>query len=354
MPGKNMRAKTKHWRSLAALLAAAVLTLCSCAGRSSPESAKKPSYRLFYLNQEATAVITKDYVPYTRFASESAGATDTEGSAEVSSDITAKEASEMETEDYISDMLRQLANSDEVEYSAPLKGISILSRNLVDKNLTLNLSEGYEKLGNIQQILVRAAVVLTLTQLDDVDTVTILSGGQPVYDANGNAVGAQSADDFISSSGSEIQNYQRERLHLYFANRDGDKLIDTYRNVVYNSNISTERVVVEQVIKGPNSDVVYPTVNPDTKVIGVTTRDGVCYVNLDDTFLTDPYNVTSQVAVYSIVNALTQLSTVDQVQFSINGDTNVSFMENQKFQNLYTFNSEVVASDGIESGSGSE
>ena len=160
MPGKNMRAKTKHWRSLAALLAAAVLTLCSCAGRSSPESAKKPSYRLFYLNQEATAVITKDYVPYTRFASESAGATDTEGSAEVSSDITAKEASEMETEDYISDMLRQLANSDEVEYSAPLKGISILSRNLVDKNLTLNLSEGYEKLGNIQQILVRAAVVL--------------------------------------------------------------------------------------------------------------------------------------------------------------------------------------------------
>ncbi len=237
-----MRAKTKHWRSLAALLAAAVLTLCSCAGRSSPESAKKPSYRLFYLNQEATAVITKDYVPYTRFASESAGATDTEGSTEVSSDITAKEASEMETEDYISDMLRQLANSDEVEYSAPLKGISILSRNLVDKNLTLNLSEGYEKLGNIQQILVRAAVVLTLTQLDDVDTVTILSGGQPVYDANGNEVGAQSADDFISSSGSEIQNYQRERLHLYFANRDGDKLIDTYRNVVYNSNISTERV----------------------------------------------------------------------------------------------------------------
>ena len=92
----------------------------------------------------------------------------------------------------------------------------------------------------------------------------------------------------------------------------------------------------------------------DTKVIGVTTRDGVCYVNLDDTFLTDPYNVTSQVAVYSIVNALTQLSTVDQVQFSINGDTNVSFMENQKFQNLYTFNSEVVASDGIESGSRSE
>lgn len=354
MPDRTMNPITKRWRCLTALLAAAVLALTGCAGSSTERSAEEPAYRLFYLNQMETAVITKDYVPYTRFASESAGATDTEESTEVSADLTAKEAAQMETEDYISDMLRQLANSDEVEYSAPLKGITILSRNLVSKNLTLNLSDSYAKLGNIQQILVRASVVLTLTQLENVDTVTLLVDGQPVVDASGKEVGAQSADDFISSSGSEIQNYQRERLHLYFASKDGDKLIDTYRNVVYSSNISTERVVVEQVIKGPNSDVVYPTVNPDTKVIGVTTRDGVCYVNLDDAFLTDPYNVTSQVAVYSIVNALTQLSTVDQVQFSINGDTNVSFMENQKFQNLYNFNPEVVASDGIESGSESE
>lgn len=342
MPIRSIKPKRRAGMGLLSLLLTAALLLCGC--RQSGSTAAQDAaagYRIFYLNQDETAVTAKTYVPYTHFASEDTGSTDTENLSEES---TTEDTSSMETEDYISDMLRQLANSDEVQYGAPLKGITVLSRNLVSGNLTLNLSEDYAKLDSIKQILVRAAIVLTLCQLDDVSTVTLLLEGQPVEDADGKEIGAESADDFISSSGSEIQNYQRERLHLYFANETGDKLVDTYRNVVYNSNISTERVVVEQVIKGPNSDVVYPTVNPDTKVIGVTTRDRVCYVNLDETFLTDPYNVTSQVAVYSIVNALTQLPTVNQVQFSINGETNISFMENQKFTSVYTFNGDVVAS----------
>ena len=167
----------------------------------------------------------------------------------------------------------------------------------------------------------------TLCQIDGVDSVSFLCGDYPLTNEDGSVVTAMNSDMFIFNSGKEIMNYEKVRLHLYFANEDGDQLVDTYRNVVYNSNISMERLVVEQVLKGPNSDVVFPTLNPAAKVLSVTTRDGVCYVNLDQAFLTEPYGVTSQVAIYSLVNSLTELSSVSAVQITIEGKTGKSFMD---------------------------
>ena len=49
--------------------------------------------------------------------------------------------------------------------------------------------------------------------------------------------------------------------------------------------------------------------------------DGVCYVNLDETFLNQNQEISEQVVLYSIVDSLTELSSVSKVQISINGDT---------------------------------
>ena len=94
-----------------------------------------------------------------------------------------------------------------------------------------------------------------------------------------------------------MRNYEKVRLHLYFANESGDRLVDTYRNVVYNSNMPMERLIVEQVIQGTDSGFAFPTLNPETKVISVTTRDNICYVNLDRNFQSEPYRVSPEVAV---------------------------------------------------------
>lgn len=140
-------------------------------------------------------------------------------------------------------------------------------------------------------------------------------------------MGAQSGDDFIFSSDSELRSYEQVQLHLYFANERGTGLVSTYRTVVYNSNIAPERLVTEEVIKGPNTDVVYPTINPQTRILSVTTRDEICYVNLDRSFLSDPYDVTSRVAIYSLVNSLTELTSVSAVQIRIEGESKESLMD---------------------------
>lgn len=239
-----------------------------------------------------------------------------------------KSKADLSPQEMADDMLEQLATpSGDVRSIAPIQNFTVTGTTLQNGTLTVFLSSDYEELETVREILTRAALVNTLCQIDGVDSVSFLCGDHPLTNEDGSVVTAMNSDMFIFNSGKEIMNYEKVRLHLYFANEDGDQLVDTYRNVVYNSNISMERLVVEQVLKGPNSDVVFPTLNPASKVLSVTTRDGVCYVNLDQAFLTEPYGVTSQVAIYSLVNSLTELSSVSAVQITIEGKTGKAFMD---------------------------
>ena len=239
-----------------------------------------------------------------------------------------KSKADLSPQEMADDMLEQLATpSGDVRSIAPIQNFTVTGTTLQNGTLTVFLSSDYEELETVREILTRAALVNTLCQIDGVDSVSFLCGDHPLTNEDGSVVTAMNSDMFIFNSGKEIMNYEKVRLHLYFANEDGDQLVDTYRNVVYNSNISMERLVVEQVLKGPNSDVIFPTLNPASKVLSVTTRDGVCYVNLDQAFLTEPYGVTSQVAIYSLVNSLTELSSVSAVQITIEGKTGKAFMD---------------------------
>lgn len=239
-----------------------------------------------------------------------------------------KSKADLSPQEMADDMLEQLATpSGDVRSIAPIQNFTVTGTTLQNGTLTVFLSSDYEELETVREILTRAALVNTLCQIDGVDSVSFLCGDHPLTNEDGSVVTAMNSDMFIFNSGKEIMNYEKVRLHLYFANEDGDQLVDTYRSVVYNSNISMERLVVEQVLKGPNSDVVFPTLNPAAKVLSVTTRDGVCYVNLDQAFLTEPYGVTSQVAIYSLVNSLTELSSVSAVQITIEGKTGKAFMD---------------------------
>lgn len=208
--------------------------------------------------------------------------------------------------------------------------------------LDLDVDEAYKKQPPTTEILVRAALVRTLSQAEGINHVLMTVGGQPLTDNTGITVGPMTADAFIDNAGEEMNTYEGVRLKLYFANETGDGLVEVIKPVEYNSNISMEKLVVEYLVKGPDSDDVYPVINPGTKILGVTVKDGICYVNLDENFLTQIYNVTADVAVYSIVNSLVELSNVNKVQIAVNGKTDIVFRETFNLVNLYERNLELI------------
>ena len=130
-----------------------------------------------------------------------------------------------------------------------------------------------------------------------------------------------SEDRFLEKPGEQINSSQKTTLTLYFSSKDGTKLVPVKREVHYSSNISLEKLVMEQLMEGPKTKGILATIPTGTKLITITVVDEVCYVNFDETFLNQNQEISEQVVLYSIVDSLTELSSVSKVQISINGDT---------------------------------
>lgn len=294
---------------------AAVFWLVSCG--DSGESIEGDTYQIYYVNKEQTKVMSSDYI------------TQTKG-----------------TDSVLPELLGELARLPEkLEYNPPLAGrFELLEYSLDNGTLTLSFDEHYREQDTIEEVLTRAAIVRTLVQIEGIDYVTMQVRGEPIVDNLGNAVGTMSKDTFVDNAGNAINTYENVKLRLYFANETGDRLIETNRRGFYSSNIAMEKLVVEQLIKGPNGDGIYPTVNANTKVISVNVRDGTCYVNLDDNFLKQTAGVNAEVTIYSITNSLVELPNINKVQISVNGETNYMFCESISLTNIFERNLDIVES----------
>ena len=251
-----------------------------------------------------------------------------------------------EPEQQITELLQTMAIAPEdAEYKAVIdSGFSVLDVSREEEQVILTVDESYRNLEPAVEVLTRAALVRTLTQADGVEFVSRKVRNDPLTDRSGNPIGIMEASMFIDNAGDEINTYEKVRLILYFTDESGTKLVEANRSVVYNTNISMEKLVVEQLIKGPNNEEIYPTINPETKVNSVTVKDGICYVNLNESFLTQMTNVTSEVTIYSITNSLVELSNVNKVQISINGDTEGTYRESIPFSTIFERNLELIDS----------
>ena len=224
-------------------------------------------------------------------------------------------------------------------------GINIINYSLEGEQVTVSLGEKYKELSRTTEVLTRAALVRSLTEIPGVTYVMITVGGEPLTDLAGNALGIMTADMFVDNEGEQMNSYEKVTICLYFANESGDSLIPINRELVHNidvSNISMEKLIVEQLIAGPANDESYPTINPQTKLLGVTVKDGICYVNLDSSFLTPVNNVTSDVTIYSIANSLVELSNINKVQVSIDGKKDVKFRDKYNLTTIFERNLQLL------------
>ncbi len=214
------------------------------------------------------------------------------------------------------------------------------------QNVYIYYTDTYKSMDNATEMLYRAAVVKTITQLPKVDHVTFYVDGAPATYADGTVIGMMSADDFVEASGSNSADIQSADIKLYFANAKGDKLIPMDMNVTYNKNVPIERVVVEQLINGPGIPGYYRTLPSNVKLLGISVTDGTCYVNLDSTFVDGMVNAAEMVPVYSIVNSLCDIPQIDRVQILINGESNRMYRESISLETKFTNNEDIVQKTG--------
>ncbi|HJC15760.1 MAG TPA: GerMN domain-containing protein [Candidatus Fusicatenibacter intestinigallinarum] len=215
------------------------------------------------------------------------------------------------------------------------KDVEIEGWTLEDSTLTLKIRGPYESMSRPREVLVRAGLVRGFTQIPEVERVQITTEDGELKDSSGNVIGPMTRESFVENAGKEINNYQYTTLTLYFANETGDKLVSETRSVYYSTSMPLERVVVEQLVKGPSEEGHYAVLSPDTNILSVTTSDNIAYVNFDETFVNGTISVAQEIPIYALVNSITTNCPVQRVQFSINGESDVTFRESMKLNQFY-------------------
>ena len=306
-------------KKIAACLLSIILAalLAGCEGFSGSQN--QNTYYLYYMNQDLNQVVEVPYEPEHL---------DTEG---MIAEFAARQAMPpSDTDDYVS-LLPE--------------GTSILDYQLEGETLTLNMSDSYGTMSSSREILARAGLVRTFTQVEGVLRVQFQVNGSPLTDSYGNEVGNLTRDSFVENSGDELNTYQNITMQLYFTDQSGTELVPEERMVYYSSNVPLERVVVEELVKGPGEEGHYPTLSADTNILSVSIQEGICYVNFDESFTNSILSVSEEIPVYSIVNSLASVCHVNRVQFSINGNSTVTFRDSMRLDQLFEPNQDLVAEE---------
>lgn len=307
-----MRRNKKLWRLLLFLLLLAVPSGCS----RPPEKAEElTGYRIYYINKEETAVVMEAYAPK--------GTT---------------------TDELLAEFLGCLQKSSgELEEKPAIPNtVSLLDYTLEKGQLSLRFDAAYVDMNPLYEILCRSAIVRTLCQIPEVENVSFMIEDTPLMDSNETPIGALNEESFVENAGDEINAYTMTTLQLYFANEKGDRLVGERVEVRYSSNMSVEKLIVERLIKGPITKDAYPAIPSETKLVSISTKDGICYVNLDEGFLEQGYDVLEQIPVYSIVNSLTEIPGISKVQILINGETNITYQESIRFETMFERNLDLI------------
>lgn len=196
-----------------------------------------------------------------------------------------------------------------------------------DNLIGVYMNEDYGKLSVADEVLLRAGIVKALIQLDGIEYVSIYVNEQPLTDSLGNVVGIMSSTSFLDSRGENLSNYQQVMLTVYYGDTTGARLVETEVASTISSSFSKERQVVNALIEGPEDSSMLSTMPAGTGLIGVSVKNKICYVNLDKNFLTGTLETNPYVTIYSLVNSLTELSSISKVQIMVDGDSSVKFRE---------------------------
>ncbi len=278
---------------------------------------------VYYLNEDRTGLVKAPY--------------------ETGKTAKGKKMTDKEICGMAEDILETLRKpSDKIENVPPIPNeVSVQKCELRGSILDIDFNKAYLKVNSLEEKLMRASIVCSLSEIEGVNAVLFTIDGESLKDSDGNSIGLMTEDDFVENTGSSPSAYQTVELTLYFANESGDKLVPQKVSARYSSNLS--KLFAEQAYLRfhlQNKALILPSGRRS-----VTIKDDICYVNFDSTFLNGEYDILPKLTIYSIVNSLVEGTEATQVQITINGESKAKYMGTVDLSQPLKENLELVAAD---------
>lgn len=202
--------------------------------------------------------------------------------------------------------------------SALPSNIKLLDSTIENGVCTLNFSQEFESnafSGGIAQRTTLLSLVNTLTQLESIERVEFRLEGNLL--ARYHQINISEALVFDESSIGPVRTGVNEfDATLYVSNGSSLYLSAVPNRIRYTTGISQAELVVTALISYQNSNGFYSPVPANTKLLDISTVDGMCTVNLSEEFLSD---TNLPLAVRSICASLCDLEEIQSVQILVEG-----------------------------------
>lgn len=219
----------------------------------------------------------------------------------------------------------------------------INSKSYKNKTAYIDLESDFNNLSSGDKMLCLGAMVYTLTDMSFIDDVIVSVNGVTITEPQKNNAWVFNRESIRNNPAINPEKTNWQVVELYFADRTGTRLASEQRSIQVKQSLSLEYQIVEQLIAGPEKNMLEKTIPSSTQIRDIKTEDGICYVNLSREFVNKQIaNVSKEITVYSIVDSLTELESVNKVQFLIEGEKINSERNGIDFSKLFSRNESII------------
>ena len=212
----------------------------------------------------------------------------------------------METEDCVRALMEALlAGPDE----PALKSLKVSGR-----RAQIDLSAQYARLTGIDLSLADYCITLTLTQLPNVNAVSITADGRELPYRETQVL--LSADTLLSSRESGLRPIT---VSLYFLDSKTGELRAEQQTLALYEGQTRVNALLEALAQGPEDDSLVSLLPEDFAVISSRIENGVCYLNLPANVSLPENEAERDLMLSALEQSILSLGGVDEVQFLIEG-----------------------------------
>ena len=278
-------------------IAAALLAFAACAG--SVQEDEENGYALYFLSDLDT----------------SGG-----GDAIAASSLRFTPDEAMSTEDCVRALMELLlAGPDEATLHSPIpEGTALRSLSVSGRRARVDLSAPYARLSGIDLSLADYCITLTLSQLPNVNAVSITANGSELPYRKTQVL--LSADTLLSSRESGLRPIT---VQLYFLDSETGELRAEQQTLALYEGQTRVNALLEALTQGPEDDSLLSLLPEDFSVVSSRIENGVCYLSIPANVSLPEDEGTRALLFESLEKSILSLSGVDEVQILIEGESGV-------------------------------
>lgn len=196
-------------------------------------------------------------------------------------------------------------------------GTVFLSATYSNNTALLQLSGAYTDLSGIHATLADACIAKTVLAFTGAEKVQLT-----VCDADGEILRSRKITESDILLLDDSSDTSSTTYTLCFTDADGRYLLAERRTDPYVSEAELPKYLITQLTEGPKTNGMVRTLPEGTRLLDINVENGVCAVDFSAEFLNNlPEGTAAEhIAVMSVVNTLTVLDNIDQVQFYVEGN----------------------------------